>query len=329
MGEVSVVVVSYNSERHLERCLEGVVGHGYEVVVVDNASRDGSVDLVRRRFPDVRVVQLDQNLGYGGANNVGFRVTSGRYVLVLNPDAWPLGKAIGRLVEAAEVSPWAGIVGPRLVSETGAQLESVRGFPTVWRLATEYLFLRWLAPRSRRLNAFYGAGMDTRKRGEVEWVVGAAMLLRREAVEEVEGFDTSFFMYDEEVDLAFRLRQRGWDVLYYPHAEFVHVGGGSTRQRPCEMYREQLRSHLRFLDKHHGRESAERGLRLLRNAMRLRTLVLWGQRRRLSADAARWLAEFDVEELVARLPPAATNAPATDAPIPADGRSGNRGSGCS
>lgn len=329
MGEVSVVVVSYNSERHLERCLEGVVGHGYEVVVVDNASRDGSVDLVRRRFPDVRVVQLDQNIGFGGANNVGFRVTSGRYVLVLNPDAWPLGKAIGRLVEAAEVSPWAGIVGPRLVSETGAQLESVRGFPTVWRLATEYLFLRWLAPRSRRLNAFYGAGMDTRKRGEVEWVVGAAMLLRREAVEEVEGFDTSFFMYDEEVDLAFRLRQRGWDVLYYPHAEFVHVGGGSTRQRPCEMYREQLRSHLRFLDKHHGRESAERGLRLLRNAMRLRTLVLWGQRRRLSADAARWLAEFDVEELVARLPPAATNAPATDAPIPADGRSGNRGSGCS
>jgi GT2 family glycosyltransferase len=167
--------------------------------------------------------------------------------------------------------------------------------------------------------------MDTRKRGEVEWVVGAAMLLRREAVEEVEGFDTSFFMYDEEVDLAFRLRQRGWDVLYYPHAEFVHVGGGSTRQRPREMYREQLRSHIRFLDKHQGRESAERGLRLLRHAMRLRTLVLWGQRRRLSADAARWLAEWEVEQLVAR-PPANTKAPATDAPVPADRPTGDYGS---
>jgi N-acetylglucosaminyl-diphospho-decaprenol L-rhamnosyltransferase len=302
MGEVSVVVATYNSADHVERCLEGVVGHGYEVVVVDNASEDGTVERVRRAFPEVEVVELEENVGYGAANNVGIDATSGRYVLVVNPDAWPLGRAIERMVEAADVSPWAAIVGPRLLTATGKHQRSFRGFPTVWRLATEYFFLRWLAPGSRLLNAFYGAGADPRKRGEVEWVVGAAMLLRREAIEEAERFDPSFFMYDEEVDLAYRLRQLGWEVLYYPHAEFVHLGGGSTRRRPREMYHEQLRSHVRFLDKHHGRAAAEHGRRMLLRAMRLRSAVLLGERGRISADAATWLASHDVEALLSGPP---------------------------
>jgi N-acetylglucosaminyl-diphospho-decaprenol L-rhamnosyltransferase len=315
VGGISIVVVSHNSERHLERCLGGVVGQGHEVVVVDNASEDGSVELVRRRFPDVRIVELERNLGYGGANNVGIGVTSGEYVLVLNPDAWPLGKAIERLLEAAEASPWAGIVGPRLLGETGKQEQSVRGFPTVWRLATEYLFLRWLAPRSRLLNAFYGGGVDPKKRGEVDWVVGAAMLVRREALDEVASFDPSFFMYDEEVDLAFRMRLLGWEVLYYPLAEFVHVGAGSTRRQRTEMYREQLRSHIRFLDKHHGRAAAERARRLLLQAMRLRAVVFRGERRRLSTDAARWLDANDVETLISGGPPTAPSVRSPHAPV--------------
>jgi GT2 family glycosyltransferase len=105
-------------------------------------------------------------------------------------------------------------------------------------------------------------------------------------------------MYDDEVDLAYRMRQFGWEVLYHPHAEFVHVGGGSTRLRPVEMYREQLRSHLRFLDKHHGRAKAERARRMLAVAMRLRSVVFRGERRRISAQAARWLAAGDVEALL-------------------------------
>jgi N-acetylglucosaminyl-diphospho-decaprenol L-rhamnosyltransferase len=124
------------------------------------------------------------------------------------------------------------------------------------------------------------------------------MLLRRKALEEAEHFDTSFFMYNDEVDLAFRLRQLGWEVVYYPRAEFVHLGGESTRQRPVEMYREQLRSHLRFLDKHYGRVQAERARKVLRSAMRLRAIVFRGARRRLSADAARWLGAGDVESLL-------------------------------
>ena len=298
MITLSVVVVSHNSARTLERCLAGVARHGYEVVVVDSASADGSPDLVRRLFPEVRLIELDRNLGYGSANNVGIQATAGEHVLVLNPDAWPIGDAIERLLEVAEASPRAAIVGPRLRTPAGAHEQSVRGFPTVWRLATEYFFLRWLARRSKVLNAFYGGGLDPNRRGGVEWVVGAAMLVRREALEEAQLFDPSFFMYNDEVDLAFRLRGLGWEVLYHPHAEFVHLGGGSTEQRLLPMYREQLRSHVRFLDKHYGRRSADRGRRVMLYAMRLRTVVFRGTRRQLSLDAARWLGANDVEALL-------------------------------
>ena len=296
---VSVVVVTYNSEQHIETCLSHLEGRGHEVVVVDNASSDGTVELVRRRFPDVRVIPLEENIGYGAANNVGIDATTGPYVLVLNPDAWPLGDAIERLVDAAEASPHAAIVAPRLLDELGTHRPSVRGFPTVWRLATTYLFLRYLAPRSRNLNAFWGAGVDTRSRVAVEWVIGAAMLVKREALEEAGSFDPSFFMYMDETDLAFRLHRHGWEVLYDPQPEFVHLRGRSTRQRPFEMNREIMRSHVRFLDKHHGRASAERGRRVLLAAMRLRSLVFRGPRRRYAADAARWLRAHSVTALLA------------------------------
>ena len=297
VGELSIVVVAHNNERELERCLEGVAGWGHEVVVVDNASEDGSVELVRERFPDVTVIEAGRNLGYGAANNIGFAHTSGDLVLVLNPDAWPLGKGVERLVEAARAAPWAAIVGPRLVTESGRREQSVRGFPTVWRLATEFLFLRWLAPRSKLLNAFYGAGVPD-AHGPVEWVMGAVMLVRRDAFEEIGGFDPSFFMYAEEVDLAYRLRGRGWGVLYAPHAEFVHLGGSSTPSPATSLLCELLRSHVRFLAKHHGPGAARRGRAMLMTAMRLRARIFGGARGEAAAHAARWLAEQDVASLL-------------------------------
>lgn len=298
MNSVSVVVVSHNSEEHLETCLASVDGLGHEIVVVDNASEDGSVDLVRRRFPDVCVIELEHNHGYGGGNNVGIDRTTGGYVLILNPDTRAVEDAVERLVGAAEASPRAAMVGPRLVDESGRHERSVWGFPTVWRLATVYFFLRRLAPWSRAFNAFGGAGVDHEELGEVEWVTGAAMLARRQALAEVGGFDTAFFMYDEEIDLAFRLRKLGWHVLYEPKATVAHVGGGSSGESRLELHREQMRSHVRFLDKHHGRRSAERGRRVLLGAMRFRSVVLWGERRRAASDAANWLAGQDVDMLL-------------------------------
>lgn len=300
MIAVSVVVVTHNSEHVVERCLSRLHGRGYEVVVVDSASTDGTVDLVRRRFCDVGVVELEENVGFGAASNIGMHATTGPYVLVLNADAWPLSAGVERLVAAAEALPRAGIVGPRFVDESGRHSESsVRGFPTVWRLATVYFFLRYLAPRSRALNAFFGAGVDTRSRATVEWVVGAAMLARRRALEDVGFFDPSFFMYAEETDLAFRLRSAGWDIVYEPRADFVHLEQSSSKHRALELHREEMRAHVRFLQKHYGRTSAERGRKLLYWAMRFRSIVFRGERRYLAADAARWLGARNVDALLA------------------------------
>jgi GT2 family glycosyltransferase len=291
-ADVSLIVASHNTREHLERCLSEL-GSAHEVIVVDTGSVDGSQDLVCERFPHVQLVALDANPGYGGALNDGIARASGTYLLLSNADAWPVRRGVERLVEVAEAEPQAGIVGPRLLNQDGTLQPSVRGFPTLWRLATEYLFLRWLAPRSRALNAFYGSRFDHRSRHDAEFLVGAVMLVRRRMLDEIGDFDTSFFMFNEEVDLCYRARKAGWRVVFTPEAEFVHVGGASTRNLPAEMYREQLRSHLRFLAKHHGMREAERARKLLAAAMRVRALIFATlgrpERTSLSLDAAAWL----------------------------------------
>jgi N-acetylglucosaminyl-diphospho-decaprenol L-rhamnosyltransferase len=294
--DVSIVVVSFNAREHLHRCLSAVASDPYEVVVVDNGSHDGSVELVRERFPSVRIRALGRNIGLPAANNVGIRLSSGRYVLVLNADAWPGGDAIGELVRLADGRPEVGAAGPRLLNPDGTLQRSVRGFPTLWRLATEYFFLRKLAPRSRLLNAFYAGDFAHDKPRDVDWLMSAVLLLRREAVEQVGSFDPSFFIFSDEVDLCLRLQQAGWKVAFCPRAEFVHLGGVSTRPQWGRMYREQLRSHLRYFEKHEGLQRAERARTLLLWGLRLRALVFSGERGRTYREAASWLASATVRE---------------------------------
>lgn len=298
---VSVIIASHNTCSYLERSLSAI-GDRWETIVVDAASSDGSQALVRERFPTARLVELEENRGYGGALNAGLEAASGSYVLLMNADAWPCAHAIERLVDAAEREERVGVLGPRLLNLDGTLQPSVRGFPTLWRLMTEYLFLRWLAPWSRALNAFYAARFDHRSRREAEFLVGAALLVRRAVVDEIGAFDEQFFMYNEEVDFCYRARSAGWSVLFVPEAEFVHVGGASTSRVAPPMYREQLRSHLRFLAKHHGVSQAEQARRALALAMRVRAVVfaLVGrpERRRLSLDAASWLRSADARSLL-------------------------------
>jgi N-acetylglucosaminyl-diphospho-decaprenol L-rhamnosyltransferase len=296
--DVSVIVASHNAREYIERCVGALSETQHEVIVVDSASSDGTAEFVRERFPDVRLVPLSENRGYGAALNEGIGISSARYFLLMNGDAWPKPGAIEELLEFAESHQQAGVVGPRLLNPDGMLQPSVRGFPTLWRLATEYLFLRWLAPRSRALNAFYSAGFNHLSVRDAEFLVGAVLLVRRQVIDEIGVFDTRFFMFNEEVDFCYRVREAGWRVVFYPGAQFVHVGGASTRLDWPRMYREQLRSHLRFLAKHRGYRQAEQARRLLLVAMRLRTLVFRGYRRKISRDAARWLARADVPTLL-------------------------------
>jgi N-acetylglucosaminyl-diphospho-decaprenol L-rhamnosyltransferase len=291
VADVSVVVVTWNALPWVEQCLDSV--RGQDVVVVDNGSTDGTVDFVRERFPDVRIVE-QENRGMGGGNNTGMRAAGGRYFFLLNSDAWVVGDGLAKLVEFADTHPEAAVVGPRLVNTDGTLQRSVRGEPTVWRLATEYLFIRKLAPRSRLLNPLYVGGFAHDEVFEADWLFGPALLVRREAADAVGLFDESFFMFSEEVDWMTRFRRAGWKVLFFPGAEVVHVGGASHGGR---MYVENLRGHLRWFDKHRGAAEAERARRLLLWSLRLRALVL---RREDAREGARFLSSGDVRTLLKR-----------------------------
>jgi GT2 family glycosyltransferase len=292
MPDVSVVVVTHNSAPWIERCLESVRGH--ETIVVDNGSSDGTARLVRERFPDVRLVEQG-NVGMGAGNNVGMRLGSGRYFLLLNSDAWVVGDAVERLARFADEQQEVAVVGPRLLNEDGTLQRSARAFPTLWRLATEYLFLRKLAPRSRALNAFYEGGFDHDEAREVDWLFGACLLVRRDAADEVGLFDEDFFMFSEETDWCFRFRQAGWGVWFFPGAEVVHLGGASHGGR---LFAENVRGHLRFLAKHRGMGEAERARRLLLAGARLRLLLFRGERGESYREAARWLGSGDAATLL-------------------------------
>ena len=294
MADVGVVVTTHNALPWIEQCLESL--RGVETVVVDNGSSDGTVAFVRERYPDVRLVE-SENRGLGAGWNLGTRETASTYVLLLNADAWMTEGALDRLVAFAETQPRAAVVGPRLSNPDGTLQRSVRGYPTVWRLATEYLFLRKLAPRSSALNAFYAGGFDHDEVRSVEVVMGACMLLRREAIELVGECDEDYFLFSEETDWCFRFREAGWDVLFFPGAECVHVRGASHSGR---LYRENLRGHLIFLWKHRGPKVAERARRLLLLSLRLRSLVFRGERGRAYRDGAAWLASGDAATLVRR-----------------------------
>jgi GT2 family glycosyltransferase len=214
------------------------------------------------------------------------RVAGGSYFLLLNSDAWVVGDSVERLASFADEHSRAAVVGPRLLNLDGSLQRSVRGFPTKWRLATEYLFLRKLAPRSRALNAFYAGGFDHDRECRADFLMAACLFVRREATEQVGLFDESFFMFSEETDWCYRLVRAGWDVLFYPGAEVVHVVGAS--HNPAH-FKELVRGHLRFLRKHRGLRMAERARRVMLWGLRLRGLLFRGERGRVYREAARWL----------------------------------------
>jgi N-acetylglucosaminyl-diphospho-decaprenol L-rhamnosyltransferase len=299
-ARISVVVVSYNARDLLEECLVNVVRSADDVIVVDNASADGSPGMVRDRFPTVRLIELHENRGFGTAANEGIRSASGRYVLLLNPDAWPLPGAVDALFKCGEAGDRIGVVGPRLVDPNGNPQPDRLGYPTAWSTGAPAVTSQ---PRSLH-RALVGAAARTRRvplrrtGAKPFFSPGAALLLRRDAFDVVGGFDTDFFMFYEELDLAWRMWQAGWRTRFCGPATFIHVGGASTRPAWTRMYREQLRSHLRFLAKHEGVGRAEWARRLLVVAVAARTALARGEHRAAYRLAAQWLRSRQASALI-------------------------------
>jgi GT2 family glycosyltransferase len=299
MTDVSVVIVSYESRGLLERCLAALAADegraaAIEVIVVDQASQDGTADWLASEHPEVRLVGLPDNVGFGAGNNRGAELASGRWLLLLNSDAFVRPGAVDELVRFAETRPAAGAVGPRLLWPDGRLQRSCRRFPTVFRIATEFLYLRKLAPRSRILNGFYCGEFAHDEPRRVDWLTGACLLVRRELFERLGGFDEAFFLYSEEVDLLYRARQLGAETWYDPAGAVVHEWGGTAGRASPLALQEQARSHVRYLVKHASRATAERARIVLLTGLRLRAPRSGAHR-----EAARWLAARPVDKLLA------------------------------
>ena len=229
-ADVGVVVTTHNALPWIEQCLASV--EGVETVVVDNDSSDDTVAFVRERFPAVTVIeQANRGLAAGWARGLE-ELPERRWALILNADAWLVGDALERMVAIGDAQPDVAVVAPKLLNLDGTLQRSVRGFPTRWRLATEYYYLRKLGPHTELLNGFYGAGFDHASEREVECVMGACMLVRRAAIDEVGPPDPSFFLFSEEVDWLLPLRAGGLeDALHAGGA--VHARGRRLARRPA------------------------------------------------------------------------------------------------
>jgi N-acetylglucosaminyl-diphospho-decaprenol L-rhamnosyltransferase len=245
---VAVVIVNYESGSALLACVEGWTADGAaEVVVVDNGSRDGSVDRVRTRFPDLKVVTPGRNLGYGAAANRGVAATTTSWIAVSNPDLEARPGTLATLAAALDDHPGRALVGPLIRTSSGDRYPSARHFPSLID-AGGHALLGIFAPDNRFTRSYQRNDLNQAAGDpvEVDWVSGACVLVRRSAFEQVGGFDEAYFMYAEDVDLCWRLGQQRWSAAYVPGAEVTHRQGVSTDHHPYRMILEHHRSLLRF-----------------------------------------------------------------------------------
>jgi GT2 family glycosyltransferase len=245
LTDLSVSIVNTNSRELLLACLE-TLPRGADVVVLDNASEDGSAEAVHERFPDVRVLARDSRAGFGANHNTVIRATGGRYVYVLNEDTTADDWAFDRIVAYLDAHPRVAALGPRLVYPDGRLQDSAWRFPTPLVSTLGLLTVGKLGVKQ--------SGGDGP--GPVDWVMGAALVLRRAALDEVGLFDEGFFLYSEEVDLQFRLRQAGWEVHYFPDATVVHHESQFSADVPERRINEMWRSRHRYWHKHHSSAGA-------------------------------------------------------------------------
>ncbi len=261
--ELSVIIVSYNTREVLRECLRRVFAAGgeaaLEVIVVDNASTDGSVEMVCREFPEAMVIESGRNLGFAGGNNLGIAGASGRYILLLNSDAYLFPGVLRRTIAFMEDTPDCGILGVTLVGEDGMRQPCARMLPTPWR---KFLVISGIAdtfPTSKLLGGPDYAWWSHDAPRRVGWVPGAYFLIRRGVVAAVGLMDARYFLYFEETDYCLQARRAGWHTYFFPHVQVVHLGGESSKatrlaisEKGKQLLRYQYQSEYLYYRKNFG-----------------------------------------------------------------------------
>jgi GT2 family glycosyltransferase len=272
--KLSIVILCWNDTKVIANCLqsiyEGTHDTSFEVIVSDNGSTDGSLELILARFPQTRVVENRENLGFARGNNAGIRVSQGEWVLILNPDTIIHDGALDRLVAFAERHPEAGACGCRVLNPDGSYQASARPFPTVRREWLAALYLRPLGYLSDAFipDTYVGWHGDTER--TVDWQSGCCVLLRGELLRKIGGFDGQFFYHLEEVDLCRRVHDAGYEILFTPSAVITHLGGQSVGRFPIRFALEKYRSRYRYFYKHYGPREARQCRQAVLASIRLR-----------------------------------------------------------
>lgn len=235
--DLSVIILSYNTKDLLEKCLESVVHHPSpitEVIVVDNASTDGSAQMVREEFPAVLLIQSKENLGFAGGNNLGLKKAKGKYILFLNSDTEIYPQALQKAVEFMEKDKQIGAMTPKTILLSGKgrmDPDCHRGFPTPWASISYFLGLEKLFPKSRLFGQYHKFYLNLDENHEIDAGAGAFMMVRREIIEKVGLWDESYFFYGEDLDYYYRIKKAGYKVVFYAKPLLKHYKGASSGLR--------------------------------------------------------------------------------------------------
>lgn len=287
--DLAISVVSYNTKDFLRNCLNSIYqytrGIKFEVILVDNGSTDGSIEMLRQEFPQVKLIENRENLGFARANNQAIKKSKGKYLLLFNPDSVFRANSLNKMIKFMDDHPEIGIVGCKIFNADGTIQPSNSSFPNVF---TEFLRVfqlkrmissvklrkkigeKWGKLLGLTLREYFRVYWDSERMREVDWVTGACLLVRREAIEEVGLLDENFFMYYEDTDWCYRMRKRGWKVFYYPFFEVVHYAGTNDAEFSPTVFVERHKSAYYYFQKHGGAKALFLLRLLVRSGLTLR-----------------------------------------------------------
>lgn len=296
--DLSIIIVGYQVRDHLQRCLASLralrPSLSLEILVVDNASTDGSAELVAREFPHIKLIRNEKNVGFARANNQGLAQAHGRYLMLLNPDTEiqeQTPNALVQLVSFMDSHPRAGVCGPRLVYQDGSHQHSAFHFPSLLQVYLDLFPTNWRIMESRLNGRYPSRWYERGQPFEVHHPLGAALLVRRATLQQVGLLDEDYFIYVEEVDWCYRIQRAGWEIWCVPSAVVVHHEARSTRQFREKMFVELWKARLTYYRKHFSP---------LYNSL-VRRLVILGMSRAEAAARTKLHGQPADEELQARL----------------------------
>ncbi|MBI1282326.1 MAG: glycosyltransferase [Anaerolineaceae bacterium] len=261
LTDLSIIIVSWNVASLLKACLESIYSsplgpYTLEIIVVDSASTDNSVQMVSDQFPQVKLLPQNENLGFSRCNNIGLAAATGRYIFLLNPDTEIVGDALAKMLAYMDAHATVGILGPHTLNSDGTTQSTRRRFPTLALGFVESTWLQPFAPKSL-LDNFYATDINDDAIADVDWVQGSALLARREVYTQIGGLDDGYVMYSEEMDWCKRAKTSGWRVVYFGNADIVHHGGKSSEQATARKHIYFQESKLRYTHKFHGWMAAQ------------------------------------------------------------------------